>query len=626
MAYASIVSSAWKARLEASAVTSRTNPRLGISRFAGKMASFCLVYICVACAQSGTTPAAAPQQSPPPSPDSATAADKNTAEMASHEAQTAFKVNVRLVLVRTVVRDAHGNAIGTLHKDDFQLYDNGKPQAITHFAVERPGSPAAKPQEPGPQQPNEVSPALPAQVPERFVMYLFDDVHLENKYLLPARTAAEHHLATLRPTDRAAIFTTSGQNNLDFTDDHAKLREALLRVQPRSILNTGVTECPYMTYYIADQIVNLHDDQALSVVAQDAANCTTLNQNTNPLSAVTVSQAALQLAQQAALQTLSLGDAESRLVLRTLKDAVRRMASTPGQRTIVLVTPGFLTPQLQYEVGEVIERAVRANVMISALDARGLYTLEAAGDISRQGAPNAFLLQQEFLYEAASESANQMVLEEFADGTGGAFFHNNNDLEEGFRRVASAPEYYYVLAFSPQNLKLDGRFHKLRVTLRDPQKFSLQARKGYYAPKHVLDPAEQDKREIEEALFSQDEMHDIPVELHTQFFKSGDDNAKLTVLARVDVKGLHFRKVDGRNRNDLTIVSALFNRNGDYIQGSEKIVEMRLKDGTLEHKLGSGITMRTSFDVKPGGYLVRLVVRDAEERLMSAQSGAVEIP
>jgi hypothetical protein len=231
-----------------------------------------------------------------------------------------------------------------------------------------------------------------------------------------------------------------------------------------------------------------------------------------------------------------------------------------------------------------------------------------------------------FLYESQSETSNQMVLGEFADGTGGTYFHNNNDLEEGFRRIASAPEFYYVLGFSPQNLKLDGRYHKLKVTLKDQQKFTLQARRGYYAPKHVADPAEQDKQEIEEALFSQDELHDIPIELHTQFFKSSGDNAKLTVVAHIDVKGLHFRKVDGRNRDDLTVVSAVFNRNGDFIQGSKKILEMRLKDDTLEHKLGSGITMRTSFDVKPGGYLVRLVVRDAEDRMMSAQSGAVEIP
>jgi VWFA-related protein len=613
-------------------VTSRRNSSVGAGSLAGKAAEVCLVCLCVAFAQSGAGPATAPQQSSTPQQSapptaSATTTDKNSSEMSSHDAPAAFKVSVRLVLMRAVVRDSHGRAIGTLGKDDFQLYDNGKPQVIKHFVVEQSITPA-KIEESTTPQPGQTATVVPApQVPDRFVIYLFDDVHLQSKDLLPARAAAERHLATLRPTDRAAVFTTSGQGNLDFTDDRAKLHEALMRIQPRPILNLGVAQCPYMTYYMADQIINLHDQNVLNVAAQDAVNCTGLNlSSSQPGAAVAAQQAAIQQAASAAQQAYSLGDAESRLVLEALKDTVRRISVTPGQRTLVLVSPGFITPTLEDKVSDIIEKAVRNNVTISALDARGLYTLDAVDDISRQGNANPLLLQQEFMYATSSDTSNQLVLGELAEATGGIYFHNNNDLDEGFRRVASAPEYSYVIGFSPQNLKLDGHYHKLKLTLRDPEQFSIQARRGYYAPKHILDPTEQDKQEIEEALFSHDELHDIPIELHTQFFKSGEENAKLTVVAHVDVKGLHFRKVDGRNRDDLTVVSALFNRNGDYLQGSKKILEMRLKDDTLEHKLGSGITMRTSFDVKPGGYLVRLVVRDAEDRQMSAQSGAVEIP
>ena len=72
-------------------------------------------------------------------------------------------------------------------------------------------------------------------------------------------------------------------------------------------------------------------------------------------------------------------------------------------------------------------------------------------------------------------------------------------------------------------------------------------------------------------------------------------------------------------------MSALFNRNGNFVEGIEKTVTMKLKDETLERKLGSGITLKTSFDVKPGSYLVRLVVRDAEGQMMSAENGTVEI-
>jgi hypothetical protein len=72
-------------------------------------------------------------------------------------------------------------------------------------------------------------------------------------------------------------------------------------------------------------------------------------------------------------------------------------------------------------------------------------------------------------------------------------------------------------------------------------------------------------------------------------------------------------------------VSAVFNRNGNFLQATQKTVTLHLKDDTLEHKLASGLTLKTSFDVKPGSYMVRLVVRDAEAQLMSAENGTIEI-
>jgi hypothetical protein len=218
------------------------------------------------------------------------------------------------------------------------------------------------------------------------------------------------------------------------------------------------------------------------------------------------------------------------------------------------------------------------------------------------------------------------VLGEIADGTGGTWFHDNNDLVEGFRRTVAAPEYYYLLGFSPENLKFDGSYHNLKVSLKKPAGLTLQARKGYYAPKHEVDAAQESKREIEEALFSRDEWRDIPVELHTQFFKSSDSSAKLSVLARIDVRQLRFRKADGRNSDILTVASGLFDRNGNYVSAIEKTVDMHLKDETLASRLNSGIIVKSGFDVAPGSYFVRVVVRDAEGQKMAALNGAVEIP
>jgi VWFA-related protein len=531
-----------------------------------------------------------------------------------------FKVKVNVVLVRVVVRDPQGRAIGTLKRDDFQLFDNKKPQSITSFALEQPGTQIARE-----EKTSETAPAATPAIAERYIAYVFDDIHLNMSDLMQVREAAEHHLGSLASTDRAAIYSTSGQTTLDFTDDHRQLHDTLLRLRSNPIAGSGFKECPDVSYYMADMIQNKNDPTALQAATYDALVCAvggtsqTGSQSNSPNYL-----AAQSLARATAMRVLQEGNHETQITLDTLKNVVRRMSVLPGQRTVILVSPGFYNPEQIQEESDIIDRALHANVVVSALDARGLYADPLMGDASKPAPTNMVTAVLESQYHSTAALVNSDILSEFAYGTGGALFHNNNDLEEGFRRLATA-QYYYLLGFSPQNLKLDGRYHNLKVTLKAPQNLSVQARKGYYAPKKIPDAAEQAKEEIQDALFSQEEMHELPVDLHTQFFKTTDVDARLAVLAHVDVKHLHFRRVEDRNGNELTVVSALFDRNGHFVSAVAKILTMRLRDETLEHRLQSGLTMKSSFDVKPGSYLVRLVVRDAEGDI-SAENGAIEIP
>ena len=117
----------------------------------------------------------------------------------------------------------------------------------------------------------------------------------------------------------------------------------------------------------------------------------------------------------------------------------------------------------------------------------------------------------------------------------------------------------------------------------------------------------------------------FPLTLRTQFFKSDYVDAALSVLVHVDLSKLPLRKVDGRNRDDLAVFAALFDRNGNYLVGKGQTIEMRLRDETVA-SLASGIDVKTDFgEVKTGNYLLRVVVRDAEGGLLSARSRPLQI-
>src|SRR5208282_664103 len=127
-------------------------------------------------------------QQPTQSPSVTSPTQEHSGEMAVKEATTArvddaatFRVNVRLVLARVVVRDPKGNAVGNLRKEDFQLFDNGNPQVISHFDLEHnsvahTGIPvaAASSDAADASKPAETLPSPP----KRYVAYLFDDLHL----------------------------------------------------------------------------------------------------------------------------------------------------------------------------------------------------------------------------------------------------------------------------------------------------------------------------------------------------------------------------------------------------------------------------------------------------------------
>jgi VWFA-related protein len=568
--------------------------------------------------------------------------------MSSHESPATFSSRVNLISVPVVVRDREGHAVGTLRKEDFQVSDKGKAQVITQFSIEKAGAPSVETDAGG--APQEKTETGKSPLPDRYIAYLVDDVHLQRGDLLQTRQAMNRHLdESLEPQSRAAIFTTSGQMLADFTDDREKLHRAVDNVQPWSS-GLSADDCPTVSYYLADLLMNkflyfsgLTDvqiaalvvdstgDQSLIGVVKEAGQCSHLPLNPPPPPHnppyPPPEEPLIVAVRQAVRQAIVYGERETSLGLIALNNVIRKLSVMPGSRNLVLASPGFLlTLDHRSEESDVFERAVRANVTINTIDMRGVFATGAGGDASQRG--NATPRAATFLgqYEAAAATQAADVLAELADGTGGTFFHNNNDLKGGLNLLAARPEYVYVLGFSPQNLKYDGSYHSLKVTIGNPANLTLQARRGYWAPRHANDAAEEAANQIRDAVFSRDEIPDLPLDVRTQFFKSSGDKAEVTVIGRVDVGSLRFRKADERSNDTLTVVAGLFDANGNYVGGVQRVVQLHLRNETLAKLRSSGIIIKETLQAKPGRYSVRMVVRDDEGHTMAAKNRGLDIP
>jgi VWFA-related protein len=565
----------------------------------------------------------------------------NPPEMQAHETTPQFRIRAErnLVLVRVVVRDDKGRTVGNLHKEDFRLLDDGKPQEIADFSVEvaNPKPQAAQPLA-APAAPAATAAPPAAVVPQRFVGLFFDDYHTETEGVMRTRQAAWRYVqTTVRPQDRVAIFTATGKDQLDFTRDQAKLHEALYHTLALPHSPSG---CPAIDDYEAYLAHILNDPDALVVLHTDAIGCvcgeTVIGEN-RPVAGMGSAMERTsgrgfadpcppQAERQGELEAAGVwarADAESLNALDAVERSVRRLAAMPGQRSLVLVSPGFLTETQGEKVDAITDRALQQQVVVSAIDAAGLVTGLPTG-VTNVALPSIEVIRMRLKRTGAVAMSG--VLAYLSSDTGGVFFHNSNDFAEGFREAAAVPEVYYVLSFSPQDVKLNGKFHSLKVSLTNPGHLSVQARRGYFASEATLVEKSPGASELERAVFSLEEVHGLPAEVSAKVEKLNDQKSKLIVSIHVNIASLRYRQEAGRSVDTLIFDTALFDRDGKYVASKEASIDLNLSDATLERFSKSGIVAQTNFEVGPGTYRVREVVRDRESTGTAALNCDAEVP
>jgi VWFA-related protein len=386
----------------------------------------------------------------------------------------AIHIDTNALLLPVVVRDGQGNAIGTLTQSDFQVFDQGKPMPISGFTLVRSASaqtdlPSAAPSAASPTSAVAApvgAPASPSATQARFIAFLFDDRHLNAIDLDQINKAAGEMLnEPLAATDRAVVLSFLGVNS-GLTRDPAVLQAAVTKLKVNQLYQHDPSECPDIDYYAADQILNKDNHIEFDEAMARATICG--HGNIGKIEVL-----------QTATRSLQTGDEDARSTMEYIGNVVRTMGQMPGQRTLVLISPGFFSDSTDAMnlKSQMLNLAAGSNVTISALDARGLYST----DIQAGESGPLMDLDERTGHRREMMRANMAVMAELSEGTGGTFFHNNNDLKGGLKSLIAAPEYVYLLEVSLKNVKSNGTYHPLQVKV-DQAGVKVQARRGFFAP------------------------------------------------------------------------------------------------------------------------------------------------
>ena len=296
-----------------------------------------------------------------------------------------FKSGTNLVQVVVVVRDASGKAVGNLQRDEFQILDSGIRQTVARFNVERMiirysahGPPRVARRPAAPQA---------IALPDRFLAFLIDDQDLIPEHVPLATGAAIRSLDSLQPGDRAAVISASGHTFVDFTYDREKLRHALAGIGSLDRRATFIGPMnPFgcaITYYRAERIRN--DDRMASQGCGGASQdplAPAAPAGPNPPEDLDTIRLKSQLRAYAESITQA-GDRDVTDYFSTLSRLINGMARLPGERIVVALSNGmYVPPRFRMLREETIRAAVRAHVVISGVDPRGVYVRDDPDDPS----------------------------------------------------------------------------------------------------------------------------------------------------------------------------------------------------------------------------------------------------
>jgi VWFA-related protein len=579
--------------------------------------------------------------------------------------QAVLRVETELVQIDVVVADKKGSLIRDLRREDFELFEDGKRQQVTHFAAGTSVKPATWLRPERRTMPSDANAApTPAEIRAgRYIVVAIDDFHLEPENLLIAKRVLHRFInEQMVAGDQVAFITTSGNIGLyqQFTADRAILERAVdrLSVQTRNVTNSF--DVPRISDFQAE-LIDRGDRQALELAALEILR---LEAPSVPaqrggggrgasMGGSSAQERAEEQARSKARMIVAQNAHYTRSTLDTLDSVIRSLRQLTGRKMLVLLSDGFFlggnsSSQIS-EIQRIIDAATRSGVVIYSIDARGLIATPPGGDAST---PSGFATE----LPGARASIEQRAIEAKRDGmnalaqdTGGFLVVNNNDLNLGFQRVLDDNEVYYVLAYEPPESRRDGRFHRIEVRIADRPELKVRTRKGYLSSTKKSEKSEKVEEKAEKPSQKQKEkadqqaravkaaqirsglvslfpLRDIPLEMSVDFIDIAGRGPVAMINAHIDASALELLQANGLHNGALDLTGAIFDERGKVAESFSERLTINLKPSSLDAVVKQGFSYLKYVSLKPGFYQTRVALREEGTARLGSAACWIEIP
>jgi VWFA-related protein len=500
----------------------------------------------------------------------------------SDPGRAVFRAEIDYVEVDAFVVDAQNNPVSDLKTEDFEIFEDGKPQKISTFSlvnipVERPVRPLFS------DRPIEADVQTNDRGEGRVYMLVLDDLHTEFNRTPRVKAAARRFIEEKFGTNdiAAVVFTGRGEDAQDFTNNTRLLLRAIDRFQGRKLQSATI-----------NKLQGAGIDQSTGNIGPGPDNDE----------------------QERAFR--------ARNAMNTIRRLAEFMASVHGRRKAMLLVgegvdynifeavglQGSTASAVMLDTHEAIAAATRGNVSIYTIDPRGLTT----GDEDLIGQATTFPLQGAGLNTLMNElRLSQDSLRVLAANTGGFAAVNQNDFNGAFDRIVAENSSYYLMGFYSNNDRRSGRFRKLEVRVKRPGVRVARSRSGYFEargrrPKDAPAPASTLPPAVAESLASPLPVAGVPMKVFAAAYKGVAPNAAVALAVELDATTLDFVEQGGQYLEEVTLATVATDSRGKTFPNERASMKLTLKPDTFARVKASGIRVVGQVNLPPGRYQLRI--------------------